>query len=205
MAAVIANRAASGKYGASVGAVTQAPWQFEPWATRRGELAAIDPNSPGYQKATAALEGVISGAVPNPVGNATHFYSPTSQAALGRQPPSWAQQYQPAGQVGGHLFYTDPNTAPQGGPIRTAALNLPGTATDAGLPDRPTVVPAQTYSPSGQQLSGPGMPSPMAGPGGTPGPGAPWLALLAGCQLPRRCPHKPDLPPVLLARACRNR
>ena len=34
---------------------------------------------------------------------------------------------------------------------------------------------------------------------------APWLALLAGCQLPRRCPHKPDLPPVLLARACRNR
>ena len=180
VAAVIANRAASGKYGPSVGAVTQAPWQFEPWMTRRGELAAIDPNSPGYQKATAALEGVISGAVPNPVGNATHFYSPTSQAALGRQPPSWAQQYQPAGQVGGHLFYTDPNTAPQAAPVRTAALNLPGTATDAGLPDRPTVVPAQTFSPNGQQTGGPGMPAaggmaPQPGApaaGGTPGPAA---------------------------------
>lgn len=63
--------------------------QFEPWGnpetTQR--LLAIQPNDPRYIQASSAVERALAGN--DPTQGASHFYSPTAQAAMGRRPPSW--------------------------------------------------------------------------------------------------------------------
>lgn len=101
VAAVIRNRA--NQSGLSPSQVVLAPNQFEPWGSRRAELEGLDANSPQYQQVAQAVHGIFSGAAEDPTGGATHFYSPTSQAALGRRPPSWDNGT--GSDIGRHRFF----------------------------------------------------------------------------------------------------
>jgi hypothetical protein len=123
VAATMLNRAQSGAYGgSSLSAVAKAPGQFEPWATRAGALNAIQTSSPQYQQAAGIFDGVVSGAIPDPTGGATHFYAPAAQKALGRPTPTWAKG--DGVNLGSSLFYA-PNgpssyKPPSGQPVDLA-------------------------------------------------------------------------------------
>ena len=109
VAAVIRNRMQAGRYGGeNIPGVVLARHQFEPWSTQAGRnrMYGYAPDSEPYQRAAAAVDRVF-GEGYDPTGGSTHFFSPTAQAALGRQPPRWAQG-QPL-TIGGHAFY-----APEG-------------------------------------------------------------------------------------------
>ena len=97
---VLSNRVAQS--GRSLSDVIFAPGQFEPWnnPTTRAKLEALDPSSPEYQTILANLRAGKD----DPTGGATHFYSPKTQAALGRQPPGWGNA-EPSAVIGGHNFY----------------------------------------------------------------------------------------------------
>ena len=102
IAAVMRNRARLG--GMSLADVAKQPGQFEAWSNPqvRAQMEALDPNGAEYQRILANIRNNPD----DPTGGATHFYSPTAQAALGRQPPAWA-----AGEgkdIGRHRFYTLP-------------------------------------------------------------------------------------------------
>lgn len=43
--------------------------------------------------------------VPDPTNFATHFWSPTLQAALGREEPTWSTIYPVVARVGGHIYH----------------------------------------------------------------------------------------------------
>lgn len=101
VANVIANRMKSS--GGSAASVVLAPGQFEPWATRSGELMSYAPTSPAYKNAAQIVDGVIAGKAPDPTNGATHFYAPVAQAALGRAPPKWDDGT--GVQIGAHKFF----------------------------------------------------------------------------------------------------
>lgn len=103
VAAVIRNRLQSGKFGPDLPNVVLARNQFEPWSTESGRqrMFSYAPDSPDYQRAAANVDLAFNGF--DPTNGATHFYSPTAQAALGRQAPSWAQG-EPLN-IGRHAFY----------------------------------------------------------------------------------------------------
>jgi hypothetical protein len=110
VAAVIRNRVQAGRYGgADVPSVVLKPYAFEPWGNpeARAGMMAHRPEDPKYQQAGQIVDRVF-GEGYDPTGGATHFYSPTAQAALGRQPPKWAQGQEPQN-IGRHAFY-----APEG-------------------------------------------------------------------------------------------
>lgn len=88
--------------------------QFEPWGnpetTRR--LLSISPESPEYQRALANARRALAGE--DPTQGASHFYSPTAQAAMGRRPPSWDDGS--GVDLGRHRFFRiegSPQSAPQ--------------------------------------------------------------------------------------------
>lgn len=147
VAAVIRNRAVDGGFGGNTpGGVVQTPNQFEPWNTEAGRsrMASIDPNSPQYQTAAAALDKAYFG--DDPTGGATHFFAPKAQAALGRDVPAWGRA---GGQdIGDHRFFGGKGTAP----VQVAG---PVPSPDA-LP--PTAQPAQGFAvpgaPAAPQPSG---------------------------------------------------
>lgn len=103
VAAVIQNRMTQS--GQDATSVIFKPNQFEPWnnPATRAKLEGLDPNSPEYQRILANIAPVLGGVAPDPTNGATHFYSPTAQAALGRGTPSWATGQ--ARDIGGHRFY----------------------------------------------------------------------------------------------------
>jgi hypothetical protein len=104
VAAVIKNRLRSGKWGNDPLKVITARHQFEPWNTPQGlaRMQSYKPDSPEYKRAAAAVDRVFNEDF-DPTDGATHFFSPTAQAALGRQPPAWAQG---SGlPIGRHTFY----------------------------------------------------------------------------------------------------
>ena len=107
VAHVILNRTAEGRYGNTPSQVVLAPNQFEPWSTRSKELLGYKPTSQPYQQVGDIVDMVAGGEIPDPTNGATHFYSPVSQAALGRAAPSWATK--PIAKIGGHTFF-----APEG-------------------------------------------------------------------------------------------
>lgn len=123
VAAVIRNRALSGRYGDSIPGVVLARNQFEPWSTPQGRqrMLSYAPDSEPYKRAAAATDAVFQGGN-DPTQGATHFYSPTAQAQLGRQPPSWAKGEPLA--IGRHNFY-----APEG----RVAVKGPQEVTDADV------------------------------------------------------------------------
>lgn len=136
VANVVKNRAAQS--GMSVPQVITAKNQFEPMNTQAGRerFNSYDPQSPQYQAAAAAISPVMHGQAPDNTAGATHFYSPTAQAALGRNAPSWDNG---TGQdIGRHRFFNlgyngqGPNGIPQQ-PTEAAG----------GAPTQPPANPAQ--------------------------------------------------------------
>jgi len=103
VASVIQNRMKQS--GEDAASVIFKPNQFEPWnnPTTRAKLEKLDPNSPEYQRILANIAPVLGGVAPDPTNGATHFYSPTAHAALGRETPSWATGQ--AQDIGRHRFY----------------------------------------------------------------------------------------------------
>lgn len=109
VAEVILNRATAGRYGGkSLRDVVLAKGQFEPFMPHvRGKANdpyRFSPDSPEYKEAAFILDAVASGKLPSLTNGATHFYSPKSQAALGRAAPSWAKGEGRA--IRNHTFYS---------------------------------------------------------------------------------------------------
>ena len=101
---VILNRLKSGNYGDDIRSVVLARNQFEPWATRARELAAISPKSDAYQRAGQLFDKVASGDIEDPTDGATHFLQPDIvRARRGGSLPNWAQG--PGTRIGAHVFY----------------------------------------------------------------------------------------------------
>ena len=133
VAHVIKNRIDSGRYGKTASDVVLAPKQFEPWSLRRN-----DPNHPSrwstksddYQQAAGLVDSVFSGQHDDPTGGATHFFSPSEQAALRRKPPDWAKG-SPLAQVGRHQFF-----APEGA-VTPDLLGEWGTGARSAAPAAP--------------------------------------------------------------------
>jgi conjugal transfer mating pair stabilization protein TraG len=109
VAHVVLNRERSGRWGETIREVVTRPWQFEPWMTRRKQMAALSPSDPRYRDAARIADAVLSGEIPDPTAGATHFLNPTIvRKRRGGSLPEWARgEGQPIGQ---HTFY-----APNGG------------------------------------------------------------------------------------------
>lgn len=109
VAHVVLNRERSGRWGDSIKAVVTRPWQFEPWMTKRKQMAALSPNDPRYRDAARIADAVLSGQIPDPTAGATHFLNPTVvRKRRGGAVPKWARgEGQP---IGRHTFF-----APNGG------------------------------------------------------------------------------------------
>jgi spore germination cell wall hydrolase CwlJ-like protein len=101
---VILNRIKSDRWADTIKGVVTAPWQFEPWMTRRKEIKALSANDPRYQDAARIADAVLSGDVPDPTEGATHFLNPDIvRKRRGGSLPAWARN---GGQsIGRHTFY----------------------------------------------------------------------------------------------------
>jgi hypothetical protein len=123
--AVIRNRAVDGSYGGdTVPGVIRKPYAFEPWNTEGGRtsMAAIPASDPRYATAGRALDSAYFGE--DPTEGATHFVSPSAQAALGRPMPSWAQGE--GTRIGDHVFYSPDDTPTAPVRVASAAPMAPG-------------------------------------------------------------------------------
>lgn len=98
---VIKNRATQS--GKSIKDTVLAPKQFEPWSSRKAELQGYRTDSPVYQKVAKAIVPILRGQENDPTGGATHFYSPSGQAQLGRSAPEWDNGK--GIDVGNHRFF----------------------------------------------------------------------------------------------------
>lgn len=101
IAHVLNNRMLSGQYGnGSISSVAQQPvkpgsqyHEFSVWnapgvAESSKATHTVSPDSPRYQQVGRIFDGVMSGAIPDPTGGATHYYAP--RAMKGGIPPPWA-------------------------------------------------------------------------------------------------------------------
>lgn len=103
VAHVIMNRVRGG-YGGNPREVVLARGQFEPWATRRGELMGYAPEDPAYQRAAAVFDKVIGGESKDPTGGATHFLNEDIvRQRRGGTLPRWASG--DSTKIGDHTFY----------------------------------------------------------------------------------------------------
>ncbi len=132
VAAVLLNRARMA--GTSPATEALKPNQFEPWNTDAGRsrMMGPSPESPAYQD---AARSVFMASQADPTGGATHFYSPTAQASLGRRPPNWDTG--DGTDIGPHRFFNKP----YGGVA--AALSAPAASAfaDAGPPQSQAAAP----------------------------------------------------------------
>lgn len=140
VANTIKNRLSTGKFGATPTEVVTAPKQFEVWSD--GSAAKVDPKSDAYAAAGRVVDAVASGQAPDNTAGATHFYSPSGQAARagdGRQQvPSWAKNQ--TASVAGNVFFA-PN-----GPVRYSSQSAATTPTA-----KPASSPAAPVTFGGQQ------------------------------------------------------
>jgi len=150
VADVIRNRAAAGGYGGNtMGAVSTARNQFEPWNTPQGRarMAAYSPDSAIYGQAQAAVDSAGVGARPDASGGAHYFYAPQAQAALapvdGRPVvPPFAAGRDPTAVVGGHAFFAPQTRLAQAGgvpPVGGGAAPEPSAAPPVGSQPRSVV------------------------------------------------------------------
>ena len=104
---VMRNRRTRG-YGHSYADIAQARNQFEPVTNcLRGQSAFCDRMANGVTSDIVYLaQGVYNGALPDTSRGAVNFYSPATQAALGRPAPTWASTMKLTAVIGGHRFYT---------------------------------------------------------------------------------------------------
>lgn len=103
--AVILNRLNDGSYGKTIGDVVLAPKQFEPWATRSGELLNYSDKDPKYQRAAKIFDQVAGGQMEDPTGGSTHFLNPDIVRQRSGALPGWASG-EPTAVIGQHAFYT---------------------------------------------------------------------------------------------------
>lgn len=101
VAAVIQNRART--RGLTPAQVVLERNQFEPWGNPEtaSRLMSYTPDSPEYQEVARQIDAVLQGY--DPTGGASHFYSPSAQAALGRPAPSWDDGS--GFEIGRHRFF----------------------------------------------------------------------------------------------------
>ncbi len=104
VAHVILNRKKSGRWGRKIADVVTSPWQFEPWMTRKNEIAKLSRTDPRYLEAAEIADAVLAGHIPDPTAGATHFLNPVIvRERRGGSLPSWADSDgQP---IGRHVFY----------------------------------------------------------------------------------------------------
>jgi spore germination cell wall hydrolase CwlJ-like protein len=164
VAAVMRNRAVDGSYGGdTLPGVIQKPYAFEPWNTETGRtrMAAIPASDPRYATAGKALDSAYFGE--DPTEGATHFVSPSAQAALGRPMPSWAQGE--GTRIGDHVFYSPDDTPAAPVKVASAAPMAPGgPQVGTGLPAAPSTAVATVAQ--AMPAAAPGMaPAPAASPG----------------------------------------
>ena len=111
VAHVILNRRRIGRWGDNVKDVVMAPWQFEPWMTRRREMENLSVDDPRYRKAARIADAVLAGQMADPTEGATHFLNPVIvRKRRGGSLPAWAQG--DGYPIGRHIFYM-----PDEGPV----------------------------------------------------------------------------------------
>lgn len=107
VAAVIANRAMA--TGRSPADIALTPSAFSAWNSSDNGGNPLpykyNPGDPAYDRVKAIVEGVFSGAIPDPTGGATHYYAPSGMK--GGKAPSWAASMDPTVTIGGHHFFYD--------------------------------------------------------------------------------------------------
>lgn len=115
---VMMNRARDPRWPSGLAEVALQPKQFSAWNTGVGGndlVRQYGPESEPYQRVAAVYDSVMSGAVPDPTGGATHYYSPVGMEALVSQgaqsniTPRWLQEQNAmrGGQpvtIDGHIF-----------------------------------------------------------------------------------------------------
>lgn len=110
VAHVLLNRAMSDRYPNSLSEVALQPYQFSTWlgAGRGGNdiPQTASPDDPMYQQVGQILDQVLAGAIPDPTGGATHYYSPAGMP--NRAEPSWWESEVARGggitEIGTHRF-----------------------------------------------------------------------------------------------------
>jgi hypothetical protein len=146
VAHVIRNRAISGRYGGnSIASVITHPYAFEGMDDRGGHFSdtayTADPASSSYQAAAKIVDGVESGAIPDPTNGATHYLNAKLQADEGRNQPSWASG-KPLATIGAHTFYApDGPIDGKGGP--GPAIQVADASSPTPIPDQPSAPPQQ--------------------------------------------------------------
>lgn len=100
---VMANRAASGRYGKSMRDVLLAPGQFSAWngftGHAKGEGAIDMANLRASEDAYKAADAILSKNYTSPVGSSTHYYNPKAAT------PKWGKEAGGDWQtLGNHIF-----------------------------------------------------------------------------------------------------
>lgn len=95
-------------------AVCLAKWQFSCWIPQGGAAnyhmlmtrcdAALAGREPWPRQPLWIAEGIVSGAIEDRVGGATHYYSPAAMVPRGSM-PKWAVGVTPVAIIGAHRFY----------------------------------------------------------------------------------------------------
>jgi len=111
VAHVILNRREIGRWGDHVKDVVTAPWQFEPWMTRRREMENLSVDDVRYRRAARIADAVLAGETADPTEGATHFLNPVIvRERRSGSLPAWAQGK--GHPIGRHTFYM-----PEEGPV----------------------------------------------------------------------------------------
>jgi spore germination cell wall hydrolase CwlJ-like protein len=166
VAAVALNRAR--KSGKPLDEILAAPHQFEGY-----NAGAKSQSADRLASILANIQPALDGK--DPTGGAMNFYSPTAQAALGRQPPTWAAG-QPHQDIGRHAFFGgNPQAANMQRPASPDQLAqlFPGQAPDPNLaagidPNTPPPSPPAVLPGAAGQAPAPPMALQAAGAGAGP-------------------------------------
>lgn len=102
------------RYADTWAKVCLARWQFSCWIPEGGEQnyrlllarcdAALKGTLPWPAQADWIAQGIISGAIEDRTGQATHYYAPRAMTPIGKVPP-WAKGLTPM-KVGSQLFFS---------------------------------------------------------------------------------------------------
>ena len=95
VAQVILNRTNDPRWGDSIKEVIHQPHQF---SYLKDKHKQTPPTNNDWITARKIAHGVISGAISNPVGEATHYHA-------ARVKPRWAKKLEPVAKIGHHIFY----------------------------------------------------------------------------------------------------